>query len=176
MIPPNRHYSYLDLIKEVDERQIFLQETFVRPDKANNQKLIEAGLSPIKKPQALARILSRPECSYSLLTQLFPEHNLNIENEELRRLIEEQISYQGYLDRQKNLKRQVLKHESLLFKYPIQLDGIELDTNLKEILLKRRPYSLAQLMRWQKINSGQIFQLLKICQDNSEDKEEVLAG
>lgn len=130
-----------ELVEEEKER---FQKTF--------QKLEEKSIS-------LHQILSRPDISYKMLQKKYPK-NVKKYPKEIEDLIETEIKYSGYLERQKKDLKKLQNLEKILIPKNICYDGLNLRKEAKENLKKFSPKNLSIASRIQGVTSADIFILM----------------
>ena len=122
-----------------------LQETIVNPNQETLQLLAGAGIREIKNSQRLYDLLRRPEVSYDLLQPLF---SLPLLPEEVKQQVETAITYDGYIQKQREQVARMEKLENK--KIPAELDYEDvpnLRDEAREKLQLVKPMSLGQAGR-----------------------------
>ena len=122
-----------------------LQETIVNPNQETLQLLAGAGIGEIKNSQRLYDLLRRPEVSYDLLQPLF---SLPLLPEEVKQQVETAITYDGYIQKQREQVARMEKLENK--KIPAELDYEDvpnLRDEAREKLQLVKPMSLGQAGR-----------------------------
>ena len=122
-----------------------LQETMVNPNQETLQLLAGAGIGEIKNSQRLYDLLRRPEVSYDLLQPLF---SLPLLPEEVKQQVETAITYDGYIQKQREQVARMEKLENK--KIPAELDYEDvpnLRDEAREKLQLVKPMSLGQAGR-----------------------------
>ena len=122
-----------------------LKETIVNPNQETLQLLAGAGIGEIKNSQRLYDLLRRPEVSYDLLQPLF---SLPLLPEEVKQQVETAITYDGYIQKQREQVARMEKLENK--KIPAELDYEDvpnLRDEAREKLQLVKPMSLGQAGR-----------------------------
>ena len=122
-----------------------LKETIVNPNQETLQLLAGAGIGEIKNSQRLYDLLRRPEVSYDLLQPLF---SLPLLPEEVKQQVETAITYDGYIQKQREQVARMEKLENK--KIPAELDYENvpnLRDEAREKLQLVKPMSLGQAGR-----------------------------
>ena len=122
-----------------------LKETIVNPNQETLQLLAGAGIGEIKNSQRLYDLLRRPEVSYDLLQPLF---SLPVLPEEVKQQVETAITYDGYIQKQREQVARMEKLENK--KIPAELDYEDvpnLRDEAREKLQLVKPMSLGQAGR-----------------------------
>ncbi|MFN3698687.1 MAG: FAD-dependent oxidoreductase, partial [Dictyoglomus sp.] len=134
-----------------------LEKTSVFPEKINNL-LIEKGTNPITQPLPLIYILRRPEISYEDLDKLGLAGDLP---KKWREVVEIDIKYEGYLQKELNKVKEFQEYENLEIPSNINYEDIpHLSREGKEKLEKVRPTTFGQAMRITGVNAGDLTILL----------------
>ena len=140
-------YKRLERKKElISDRLKRLKETSVYPRKAVNDTLVHLQSAPLRNVSTLEGLLKRPEISYQDL-YLFDSLPSDLPDEIVRQL-EIQVKYQGYIDRQQQQVEQFKKMEGVVIPPDLDYSEIpELSREVREKLIKIRPYTLGQTSR-----------------------------
>lgn len=144
----------MEMIKYEKKR---LEKTSVEPEKINSI-LIEKGTNPISQSVPLINILKRPEISYVDLEKIGLGGNLP---KEWREVIETDIKYDGYIQKELNKIKEFQEYENL--EIPSDIDYSEiphLSREGKDKLEKIRPTTFGQAMRITGVNAGDLTILL----------------
>ena len=123
-----------------------LKATTIYPRKEVNDKLVGLRSSPLRNVSTLEGLLKRPEISYQDL-YLFDSLPSDLPDEIVRQL-EIHVKYQGYIDRQQQQVEQCKKMEGIVLPPDLDYGEIpELSREVREKLVKIRPYTLGQTSR-----------------------------
>ena len=129
------------------ERTLFIiSNTRINPTKENSEILSQWGSGSLKKDISLRELLKRPEIHFQHLTAF--EQTLENIPKEVREQVEIDVKYDGYEKRQMEQIERFKKLEDVQF--PADFDfGLltGLSTEVKEKLVKIRPFSLGQASR-----------------------------
>jgi len=129
------------------ERTLFIiSNTRINPTKENSEILSQWGSGSLKKDISLRELLKRPEIHFQHLTAF--EQTLENTPKEVREQVEIDVKYDGYEKRQMEQIERFKKLEDVQF--PADFDfGLltGLSTEVKEKLVKIRPFSLGQASR-----------------------------
>ncbi|MEE2975075.1 MAG: tRNA uridine-5-carboxymethylaminomethyl(34) synthesis enzyme MnmG [Thermodesulfobacteriota bacterium] len=132
--------EYKKIMKEIEIAQIV-------PTKKNNKILEEIGTPGLKKPSSFKEILRRSEVSYDDLIKFNPDYQIT-DNKILKSLIENEIKYEGYIERQNEEINKVAKLQETLIPSGLKIDSIPgLSNELKQKLLKVKPKTIGQASR-----------------------------
>ncbi len=118
----------------------------ITPCQEVNRRLAELHQPMLRVPANLATLLRRPAFGYQGLRLLHP--TLPELDPEVRRQVEIQARYEGYLQRQEEQVQKMLRHESM--RLPPDLDYLsmaELSTEVRQKLHRHRPDTLGQASR-----------------------------
>ncbi len=133
--------------KKLIEKTLFkISSLKLNPTKENNEILQQWGSAPLKKDATLQEILKRPEIHFHHL-HAFDQGFEDIPKEVLEQ-VEIQVKYNGYMRRQEEQIERFKKWEEVRF--PEEFDFskvIGLSTEVREKLVKIKPFSLGQASR-----------------------------
>ncbi len=131
------------LLERARER---LRKTVLKPVAEVNRTLAGLGSPALRKPASAADLLRRPEISYRDLEEAgWAEPGLA---EDLRRRIETEMKYEGYLDRQRREAERLREYDSLEIPEDFDYTGVPgLNLELQEKLSRQRPKTLGQASR-----------------------------
>ena len=130
----------------------------VVPDRAN-PLLAERASSSIEASQTLAQLLKRPELRYEDLLPLMDEQSAL--DEPLRRMVEAEIKYEGYIKRQEEQVRRFERMENRRIPETLDYTTVTgLSEEARQKLSEIRPRSLGQASRISGVRSGDISVLL----------------
>ena len=143
-----------------------LEETSYQPE-AVNAYLEDAGTSPVDQPDRLVRLALRPEVDLSELLNHTGQYDAVVSSasglESAARLVEIELKYEGYLDRQRDLIRKMEEKES--WKIPADFDYHEVDNITKEArekLSRVEPNNLGQASRISGVSPADVSVLMVI--------------
>ena len=146
-IVSEERYEKFKAKKEAIEKELSrLRLSRLKPTKANIERLLKLGASPIKNAISLEELLRRPEITYQKLKELdrkFPEIPAEVAEQ-----VEIQVKYQGYIERELDQVRRFQKMVNL--KIPSGMDFQQipgLSNEVCEKLTNIRPLSLGQASR-----------------------------
>lgn len=146
-IVSEERYEKFKAKKEAIEKELSrLRLSRLKPTKANIERLLKLGASPIKNAISLEELLRRPEITYQKLKELdrkFPEIPAEVAEQ-----VEIQVKYQGYIERELDQVRRFQKMANL--KIPSGMDFQQipgLSNEVCEKLTNIRPLSLGQASR-----------------------------
>ncbi|SPN73737.1 Glucose-inhibited division protein A,tRNA uridine 5-carboxymethylaminomethyl modification enzyme GidA,Proteins involved in synaptic transmission and general secretion, Sec1 family,tRNA uridine 5-carboxymethylaminomethyl modification enzyme GidA,Glucose inhibited division protein A [Chlamydia serpentis] len=148
------HYGYeLGLLSKERYQLIKEQNQILQEEKVRLQKTFKKyGDSVV----SLAKVLCRPEVSYDVLRETFPDDVRDL-GVILNASLEMEIKYSGYIDRQKILIENLEKAESLLIPENLDYKKITaLSLEAKEKLAKFTPRTLGSASRISGIASADI--------------------
>ncbi|MEG0037345.1 MAG: tRNA uridine-5-carboxymethylaminomethyl(34) synthesis enzyme MnmG [Victivallaceae bacterium] len=147
-------YAYeLGLISQQKYSAVQEKQTLVTNELNRLRKIFK---KEDKNTVSLFKILSRPECSYSQLLESYPEDVIDF-TKDLRTIIETEIKYSGYIDRQKITIANLTKAESTRipedFNYETTL-GLSLEA--REKFFKFQPTTIGAASRISGIASADV--------------------
>lgn len=154
------HYQEVEAKrKQVYARLDSLKRIKLTAGERLNRLLEQVGSAPVKKTVYLAELLRRPEIPIEILTDFSSE--LRALSSEARSLLEIEIKYEGYINRQQEQIRRHLKLEEKVI--PAEIDYPELhglSYEAREKLDRVRPHSLGQASRVQGVSPADISVLM----------------
>ena len=128
-----------------------LSSVYVEPSEIN-EKLNEAGTSPIQQKESLLKLLKRPEVTLESLLGLgrleLWQHWSEYRWQQIAQQVEIEVKYEGFIDRQKSAveRAEYLERKSL----PVDIDYVGLNalsSEAREKLNKIKPASFGQASR-----------------------------
>jgi tRNA uridine 5-carboxymethylaminomethyl modification enzyme len=123
-----------------------ISDVKVNPTKENDDIVRGWGSAPLKKDVSLRELLKRPEVRHQHLYVFDPE--LRGFTEDTWEQVEIQVKYDGYIKRQMEQIERFKRLEEMKFPEGFDFGSvIGLSTEVKEKLLKVRPFSLGQASR-----------------------------
>jgi tRNA uridine 5-carboxymethylaminomethyl modification enzyme len=146
LVNDEEYYEFIRKKKNIQMELERLGKINILPSASINDRLKAMGTAPLKNPASLIDLLLRPEISYSDL-DTFQERrgptDLAVAEE-----VEIQVKYAGYIKRQEEQVRKLLKLEGM--RLPANVNFMEipgLTAEVREKLGKVRPLSLGQASR-----------------------------
>jgi len=153
LVDEKTHEKFLRKKSAIASGITTLQSIFIKPTKEINNTLQTIGTNGIKHKCTLADLLRRPELTIKSLTHipLMATEQKQIEDiadSAVRDLIQLQIKFKGYIDRQKEQVERFKKMESLLLPENIDYRSLSgLSNEVVEKLTSIQPRSLGQASR-----------------------------
>ncbi|MER3445369.1 MAG: tRNA uridine-5-carboxymethylaminomethyl(34) synthesis enzyme MnmG [Candidatus Dadabacteria bacterium] len=136
---------FLDKRRRIQEEMERIENTKLFPDLKTNEKLVQLGSSPIKKPHTLKEILRRPEITYRELGFIAPSPSID---EDISSQIEMEVKYEGYIRRQMEQVDKFKRLENVRIPENFSYNGIPgLSKEIVQKLSRIRPSSLGQASR-----------------------------
>ncbi|MBW2091212.1 MAG: tRNA uridine-5-carboxymethylaminomethyl(34) synthesis enzyme MnmG, partial [Deltaproteobacteria bacterium] len=146
LVTDDYYAHFREKAKAVAKARVRLYEERVNPTASVNDCLSGLGSAPLKKPASLAELVRRPELSLLDLVSLAPW--LAELSPEVSEVIEIEVKYDGYLDRQaeqverfKRLENMALPEDMVYMHLP------GLSREVQEKLTRIKPMSLGQAAR-----------------------------
>jgi tRNA uridine 5-carboxymethylaminomethyl modification enzyme len=148
LIGQHRYGQFLKKRRWLQEELRRLRRVRLRPGEVN-PLLQRLGSSPVKEAIALEQLLRRPEVSYQhIITLSAPEEPPP--SEELKGLVETEVKYAGYIQRQREAARRLRAAEARPLPQGLDYMAIPgLSRELAEKLQEVRPSTLGQASRIQ---------------------------
>jgi tRNA uridine 5-carboxymethylaminomethyl modification enzyme len=148
LISESRWISFGEKRDDIAEFMEFVDERIIYPTQGTNEILVGLGSAPLKKPQALRSIISRPELSLEkVVTALTPERSASL-SYDLAAEIEVNIKYAGYIESQKRLIAKFAELEKIRVPGNFDYSSVKgLSNEVVENLKRVEPRDLAQASR-----------------------------
>jgi tRNA uridine 5-carboxymethylaminomethyl modification enzyme len=136
LVPEDAYERFIrkkNLLTDEIER---LKNIRAKPQPAVNEALISAGTSAITEDTALEKILKRPQIGYSFIKQVSPppEYMAKCLTPEIEALVEINVKYEGYIQKQMEVAEKLKKLE--LRKIPHDFDFKSIPGLSREIIEK----------------------------------------
>lgn len=164
LVKEDRYERYLEkkeIVKRETER---LRNTFLKPEEVNGF-LDEKGTSPVKSAVSLYDILRRPEVTYD--DTEFLDTNRPQLSQHQKTLMEVQIKYEGYIEKQRQRIEKFKKLENKKLPQDMDYNAIEgLRIEARQKLTEIRPLSIGQVSRISGVSPADINVLLIYMEKN----------
>jgi len=139
----------------MDQLRQYLERTPLRPNPELNRRLATRQSAPLRQNASLAELLKRPELDMDMVLELVaaaqavPEAAFSAEfATHIRREVELEIKYAGYIARQEEQVQRFRKLEAVRLPDELQYDGMPgLSREVSEKLTRIRPRTLGQAAR-----------------------------
>ena len=163
--------SFLEKKAQVEAELFRLRKTRVREviaQSGTSEESSLAGMAPVSPELTLAQMLQRPEVDYKWLAGILPTP---VQNEEIRRIVEIEIKYEGYIRRQTQMVEKFRKLENKQIPEDMAYQDLPgLSKEVKEKLMKIRPSSLGQASRISGVTPAALSILLVALAKNERGK------
>ena len=147
LIDEKRFENFQNKISEYNHIMKKLESSKIVPSDKNNKILQGIGTASLKKPCTFKEILRRSEVVYDDLIKFDLDCQIK-DNKILKSLIENEIKYEGYIDRQNQDINKVAKLQETLIPIELNINQIPgLSNELKQKFLKLKPKTLGQASR-----------------------------
>ena len=159
LIGEERYAAFCEKRKQIEDEVERLAHVNVSPNGGINEILAALGSTPITDGASLAELLRRPEVSYDALSPVDPDRPAL--SRAVRRTVEVQVKYEGYIRRELAEAEKMTKLESK--KLPADIDYASLSglrIEAAEKLAAIRPLSVGQAARISGVNPADITVLL----------------
>jgi len=146
VISQNDYKKTIRKKEEIEKWLSFLAEKSITPSPEINEKLKNAGTAPLRHPLRLEELLRRPEMDIGKLSLIEPL--LEKIPKEVRKEIEIEVKYSGYLKREEEEVRRLQNIENM--KIPLDIDYRcipGLSREIQEKLSQIKPQTLGQASR-----------------------------
>ena len=158
LVSEERYGKYLHKKRVVDDETLRLEKTYLKPDDING--LLESkGSTPVKNSVSIAELMRRPEITYDDLEPY--DENRPVLSDHERTMMEVQIKYDGYIDKQRRQIEKFKKLENRKLSQDIDyssIDGLRIEARQK--LDKFKPLSVGQASRISGVSPADISVLL----------------
>lgn len=159
LVDQDRYKMMVDRREKIQEELKRLESIRINPTQENNEKLEKLSSTPLRNGVSLQELIRRPELDYEK-TKIFDPERKDLRRD-IKRQVEIQIKYKGYIEKQAQQIRQVKKLENkpldLNFDYQ-EVKGLR--NEAREKLEKIRPESLGQASRITGVSPADINVLL----------------
>lgn len=150
--------------QEIAELRLMLTEYSVRPEKFNDL-LLNKNQSPLKQPQKLPKLITRPHLSLSELLDSDSELKnkaLDITTDPLIiQQVEIQFKYEGYIQKEHEMVRQISEKEGMPIPESIEYKNIQsLSSEGRQKLIKIKPETIGQAGRISGVSASDIAVLM----------------
>ena len=159
LIGEERYTAFCKKRREIEEEVTRLAHVNVSPNGGINEILTALGSTPLSDGASLAELLRRPEVTYEALAPVDPDRP--VLSRAVRRTVEVQVKYEGYIRRELAEAEKMTKLESK--KLPADIDYASLSglrIEAAEKLAAIRPLSVGQAARISGVNPADITVLL----------------
>ena len=146
LISQNDYKKTIRKKEEIEKWLSFLAEKSITPSHEIDEKLKNAGTAPLRHPLRLEELLRRPEMDIGKLSLIEPL--LEKIPKEVKKEIEIEVKYSGYLKREKEEVRRLQNIENM--KIPLDIDYRcipGLSREIQEKLSQIKPQTLGQASR-----------------------------
>ncbi len=147
--------DHRDFLKRKAEFQIVMEtlhQRSVTPTPTLNNCLLQYDLTPIKKPQKLFEMVRRPELTINKLINILPEHFSSFSSFSSENIFtaEVEIKYCGYIERSKELAKQI--NNLSFYSIPKKFDYNSIPGLSREVIEKLESYQPNNLNEASKIS------------------------
>jgi len=126
----------------------FIGQSYIQPKPKTNEQLQARNLRPLTGRQSIQEFLKKPEHSLNLLEALDDQEQLSYLktcDEAVKKTVETDVKYEGYIARQEMQIQKYLKIESIRIPEPFDYDSVGgLSVEVVQKLKKNRPQTLGQ--------------------------------
>ena len=171
LISDERYSKFLNKKKKIEEEIQRIKTTNIKPTEKVNKFLEENNSSKLTNGIKLGDLLKRSELSYEKLAEI--DENRPELPEEVKKEVEIQIKYEGYIKLQEEQVEKFKKLEYKLLPKEInyeEIKGLRLEARQK--LNKIKPNSVGQASRISGVSPADISVLLIYLEQNKIDKKE----
>lgn len=145
LVTEERWKRYEDKRDSIEETKKILSEKILTPSVGTNELLKELGIPEIHNAMPVAELMRRPEAGYEKLKEAFSLPDISLE---VRRQVETDIFYEGYIQKQVEQVERMERLESKLLPEDMDYSKVpSLRDEAREKLMKIRPRSVGQAGR-----------------------------
>ncbi len=134
--------------KEISEVKSVIASINVKPTDQTKQVLKDNGINPLNHRIKVGELLKKPNVTMDVVSQLDPAAELaklSQWNDTVKKYVETEIKYDGYIQRQESQVQKYLKIESIQIPERLDYDTVGgLSTEVRQKLLSHRPQTLGQ--------------------------------
>jgi tRNA uridine 5-carboxymethylaminomethyl modification enzyme len=172
LISEKQHLAFLHKRKQIEDEIERLKRTRIKSEaiKRHGYFPSEETTDPL-----LEQLLKRPEIDYEMIEQL--SHSGETLSEEVKKRVEIEVKYEGYIQRQQKEVVRFKKMEKRAIPAQFNFERvIGLSNEVREKLNKIRPFSLGQASRISGITPAAISLLMVALERNRQDPQSVQKG
>lgn len=145
LVTDERWKRYEDKRDSIEETKKLLNEKILTPSIATNELLKELGIPEIHNAMPIAELMRRPEACYEKIREAFSLPEISLE---VRRQVETDIFYEGYIQKQVEQVERMERLESKLLPEDMDYSMVpSLRDEAREKLMRIRPRSVGQAGR-----------------------------
>ncbi len=159
LVPEQTYRAFRERKKALTEETIRLKKERIKPSEEINEALTGMNMSPIGEDVTLDKLLKRPGITYTFIKKMSPPPN--VIPTEVENLVEINIKYEGYIDKQIEMAEKLRRLESK--KIPRDLEFRSIPGLSKEVITKLsdvQPETLGQASRISGITPASVSILL----------------
>ncbi len=145
LVTDERWKRYEDKRDSIEKTKKLLNEKILTPSTATNELLKELDIPEIHNAMPIAELMRRPEACYEKIREAFSLPEISLE---VRRQVETDIFYEGYIQKQVEQVERMERLESKLLPEDMDYSMVpSLRDEAREKLMKIRPRSVGQAGR-----------------------------
>lgn len=145
LVTDERWKRYEDKRNSIEETKKLLNEKILTPSTTTNELLKELGIPEIHNAMPIAELMRRPEACYEKIREAFSLPEISLE---VRRQVETDIFYEGYIQKQVEQVERMERLESKLLPEDMDYSRVpSLRDEAREKLMRIRPRSVGQAGR-----------------------------
>ncbi len=158
LVTTQRWQAFCDKQEAIAKETQRLKDTWIQPNTEKGQRAAEQLGRPLRHEYCLHDLLKRPEIAYKNLLQIEGE---SFASKDVTELVETQIKYQGYIDRQTEEISRLRQHESTVLTVDMDYSQVKgLSNEVRQKLASIRPETLGQAARISGVTPAAISLLL----------------
>ncbi|MCP4750894.1 MAG: tRNA uridine-5-carboxymethylaminomethyl(34) synthesis enzyme MnmG [Proteobacteria bacterium] len=148
LLSQEKYRTFLSKNEQIQNLQRFVSDTYIFPKPQTNDRLQRNDAQPLPHKVTIRDFLKKPNTSLQLAEQLDDQENVeSLHNWDVRvkKHVETEIKYEGYIRRQDIQMQKYLKIESIRIPDRFDYDSVGgLSMEVKQKLKKHRPQTLGQ--------------------------------
>jgi tRNA uridine 5-carboxymethylaminomethyl modification enzyme len=148
LLSEENYQMFQEKRSRIAELKDFIGQSYILPKPKTNEQLQARDLRPLTGRQSIQEFLKKPEHSLNLLEALDDQEQLSYLktcDEAVKKTVETEVKYEGYIARQEIQIQKYLKIESIRIPEPFDYDGVGgLSVEVVQKLKQNRPQTLGQ--------------------------------
>jgi tRNA uridine 5-carboxymethylaminomethyl modification enzyme len=148
LLEEEKYRVFQNKLQQIETLKDFIAGVSILPNDLTNRVLSEHHLNPLEQRIKVREFLKKANVTWELITRLEPMKELSgLEgwDKKVKKFVESEIKYDGYIQRQESQVQKYLKIESIQIPESLDLDTIGgLSTEVRQKLLSHRPQTLGQ--------------------------------
>jgi len=148
LLPEEKYQGFVDKTEQIQAFKDYVSRTYLKPTPAAEKQLKSKGVPPVSHRVLLRDLLKKPNVDADLLERVDDQQDLVALEDwsrEVKKSVEIEIKYEGYIRRQESELQKYLKIESIQVPDEFEYDLVNgLSMEVKQKLEDHRPQTLGQ--------------------------------